>query len=232
VSDQEIRLQKLIADAGITSRRKAESLIVEGRVKVNGKIVRTLGSKINPEKDKVEVDGSPLSSKMTKLYIAFYKPRGVLSTMSDPAGRPSLGDIFKDSTTRLFHVGRLDKESEGLIILTNDGIWANRLIHPSNGVLKRYEVLLDEELSPSDLRRLEKGIRLPDGAVRVDRIVKRGPWVEMDIHEGRNQIIRRVFDSLGYEVIALKRTRIGSIHLGELPPGRWRNLSSVELINR
>ena len=230
MTDREIRLQKFIAEAGIASRRRAETLIVDGRVKVNGRVVRVLGTKIDPEKHKVEVDGSLITPKLSKLHIAFYKPRGILSTMSDPDGRPCLGDIFSDSSTRLFHVGRLDKESEGLILLTNDGEWANRLIHPSSGVLKRYEVRLDKELSVADLRSLEKGVRLSDGTVKADRVKRIGVIVEIDIHEGRNQIIRRLFESLGYEVLQLKRTRIGSIHLGELPVGKWRSLSNAELI--
>lgn len=230
MTDREIRLQKFIAEAGIASRRRAETLIVDGRVKVNGRVVRVLGTKIDPKKSKVEVDGSLISPKLSKLHIAFYKPRGILSTMSDPDGRPCLGDIFSDSSTRLFHVGRLDKESEGLILLTNDGEWANRLIHPSSGVLKRYEVRLDKELSVADLRSLEKGVRLSDGTVKADRVKRIGVIVEIDIHEGRNQIIRRLFESLGYEVLQLKRTRIGSIHLGELPVGKWRSLSNAELI--
>ena len=231
MSDREIRLQKFIADAGLASRRRAETFILDGRVTVNGRITRTLGTKIDPEKDKVQLDGSPIQSNITKTYIAFYKPTGILSTMSDPTGRPSLGDIFNDSSGRLFHVGRLDKESEGLILLTNDGEWANKLIHPSAGVVKRYEVWLDREMENSRLREIEKGVRLPDGLVKVDRVVRRGLVIEIDIHEGRNQIIRRLFESFGYEVLRLKRTRIGSIHLGELPVGKWRNLSSVEVLN-
>ncbi|MEY3705228.1 MAG: hypothetical protein RLY29_600 [Actinomycetota bacterium] len=232
MSDREIRLQKFIADAGLASRRRAEAFILDGRVTVNGRVTRTLGTKIDPENDKVQVDGSAIQVKITKTYIAFYKPKGILSTMSDPTGRPSLGDIFNDSSVRLFHVGRLDKESEGLILLTNDGEWANKLIHPSGGVVKRYEVWLDREMENSHLREIEKGVRLPDGLVKVDRVVKKGLVIEIDIHEGRNQIIRRLFESFGYEVLRLKRTRIGSIHLGELPVGKWRNLSSVEVLNR
>ena len=216
MSDREIRLQKFIADAGLASRRRAETFILDGRVTVNGRVIRTLGTKIDPEKDKVQVDGSPIQTNITKTYIAFYKPTGILSTMSDPTGRPSLGDIFNDSS----------------VLLTNDGEWANKLIHPSAGVVKRYEVWLDREMENSHLREIEKGVRLPDGLVKVDRLVRKGLVIEIDIHEGRNQIIRRLFESFGYEVLRLKRTRIDSIHLGELPVGKWRNLSDVEVLNR
>ena len=225
----EIRLQKFLADAGVASRRHSEKLILDGKVKVDGKIVRTLGKKIEPEKNKVQVEGRSIESKMTNLYIAFNKPRGILSTMSDPSNRPSLGDYFSSQNQRLFHVGRLDKESEGLILLTNDGEWANRVSHPSNQVKKRYFVITDRQLRGEEISRLEKGIRIESGVAKALRAKRVGDGIEIEIHEGRNQVIRKMLASLGVEVLLLRRTEIGRVKLGELPSGKWRYLSSVEL---
>jgi len=202
-----VRLQKFMADCGVASRRACEALIDEGRVKVNGKIVKTQGVKINPINTKVEVDNELISATKTKTYLAFNKPAGILSTMSDPEGRPSLQDFFGSWPDRLFHVGRLDKESEGLIILTNDGQWAHESTHPSFGVEKTYLVQTEEPISRSAFQNLMEGVELEDG-------------------------LRRMFDALGYPVERLIRTAIGSIKLGELPPGKWRSLNSVELVNR
>ena len=224
----EIRLQKFIADSGIASRRKSEELITSGRVKVNGRIVTVLGTKIDPIKHKVQVDNQTISAKTNKLYIAFYKPRGVLSTMSDDRGRPCLGDYFEEIGERLFHVGRLDKESEGLLLLTNDGNWANELAHPSKGVEKSYRVMVEESMTKEHLARLLKGIRLEDGLAKA-RSAKLIPGgFEITLHEGRNQIVRRMAAALGLNILALQRTRIGRIHLGELRNGKWRYLSVVE----
>ena len=231
MADQLIRLQKFLADAGVASRRNSEVLITEGRVKVNGKVVRELGSKIDPINAKVMVDGQPIQSKKTRTYIAFHKPRGVLSTMSDPEGRPCLGDYFPKDSTRLFHAGRLDKESEGLIILTDDGQWAQRLIHPRFEKLKRYQLRLNRELQAGDQRAIRSGVQLEDGLVQVKEVKSQGAEVAIGIIEGRNQILRRLFASLGYEVELLKRISIGSLKLGELPPGRFRHLSSDETAN-
>lgn len=220
-----------MADCGVASRRASEELIVEGRVKVNGKTCRELGTKINPIKDKVEVDSELLIVKTTKTYLAFHKPIGVLSTMSDPEGRENLSDYFKQWPERLFHVGRLDKESEGLIILTNDGAWAHEATHPSFGVKKTYLVLCEKEVNSSQIEALRKGVELEDGLAKPLEVVRRGAWVELVIHEGRNQIVRRMFEQLGNPVTRLVRTAIGSIKLGELPPGRWRALNEIEVVN-
>ena len=227
----EIRLQKFLADAGVASRRHSEKLILDGKVKVDGKIVRTLGTKIEPEKNKVQVEGRSIESKMTNLYIAFNKPRGILSTMSDPEGRASLAEFFGDWQDRLFHVGRLDKESEGLIILTNDGGWAHEATHPSFGVRKTYLVLCEKEVTSSMIESLKKGVQLEDGLAKPLEVHRRGAWVELVIHEGRNQIVRRIFEELGNPVVRLVRTAIGSIKLGELPAGRWRALNPQEIVN-
>jgi len=227
-----VRLQKFMADCGVASRRACEALIDEGRVKVNGKIVRTQGVKINPINTKVEVDNELISATKTKTYLAFNKPAGILSTMSDPEGRPSLQDFFGSWPDRLFHVGRLDKESEGLIILTNDGQWAHESTHPSFGVEKTYLVQTEEPISRSAFQNLMEGVELEDGLAKPISVARRGAMIEVVIHEGRNQIVRRMFDALGYPVERLIRTAIGSIKLGELPPGKWRSLNSVELVSR
>jgi len=227
-----VRLQKFMADCGVASRRACEALIDEGRVKVNGKIVKTQGVKIDPINTKVEVDNELITATKTKTYLAFNKPAGILSTMSDPEGRPSLQDFFGSWPDRLFHVGRLDKESEGLIILTNDGQWAHESTHPSFGVEKTYLVQSEEPISRSAFQNLMEGVELEDGLAKPISVARRGAMIEVVIHEGRNQIVRRMFDALGYPVERLIRTAIGSIKLGELPPGKWRSLNSVELVNR
>ena len=224
----ELRLSKFIADCGIASRRKAEELIADGRVTVNGKQIREQGIKINPIKDEVKVDGKLLELQKTKTYLAFHKPRGILSTMTDPEGRPCLGDFFDSREARLFHVGRLDKDSEGLILLINDCQWAQEMAHPSFEISKRYQVLLDRPLASSDFRKIRSGVELEDGMVKVKEASGQGRSVTLEIHEGRNQIIRRLMGELGYEVERLLRDRIGSISLGELPAGRWRHLNESE----
>ena len=227
-----IRLQKFMADCGVASRRACEVMISEGRVKVDGKTVKVQGLKIDPINTKVEVDNELISQKKTKTYLAFHKPQGVLSTMSDPEGRASLGDFFGVWPDRLFHVGRLDKESEGLIILTNDGQWAHESTHPSFGVEKTYLVQTDEPISRDAFQALVNGVELEDGLARPLSVARHGVMIEVVIHEGRNQIVRRMFDALGFPVERLIRTAIGSIKLGELPSGKWRSLNNTELINR
>jgi 23S rRNA pseudouridine2605 synthase len=224
----EVRLQKYLADAGVASRRACEELIVSGRVSVNGKIETKLGTKINPENAKVALDGKAIKQKITKTYIAFYKPRGVLSTMSDPSGRSSLSSFFSDWSERLFHVGRLDKESEGLILLTNDGDWAQKIAHPKFGLVKKYRVATDRALSAREIDQLKAGVKIESGVARAISAKRIPEGVEIAIHEGRNQIIRKMIEALGIEVLALIRTEIGSIKLGELKAGKWRYLSDVE----
>ena len=226
----EIRLQKYLADAGVASRRACEELIVSGRVLVNGKVVTKLGTKINPENAQVLLDGKAIKPKNTKTYIAFYKPRGVLSTMSDPSGRRSLSSFFSDWSERLFHVGRLDKESEGLILLTNDGDWAQKIAHPKFGLVKKYRVATDRALSAREIDQLKAGVKIENGVARAISAKRLPEGVEIAIHEGRNQIIRKMIEALGIEVLALIRTEIGSIKLGELKAGKWRYLSDVETL--
>ena len=233
----EVRLQKALADAGVASRRACEDLITAGRVSVNGVQVTLLGTKIDPENDELAVDGETIIGNKSKTYLAFNKPAGVLSTMSDPEGRPCLGDFFSDRKERLFHVGRLDKESEGLIVLTNDGEIAHRATHPSYGLIKRYLVEIEGHLSESQIRELKTGIRLEDGLARALEVnVLREPtpksaWVEMAIHEGRYHIVRRMFEELDLPVLRLIRTEFGPLNVGETKVGRWRHLNEGELEN-
>ena len=231
------RLQKVLADAGIASRRASEQLILDGRVSVDGQQILMLGTKIDPEISKVEVDGEMISAKKTNVYLAFHKPVGVLSTMTDPDGRPSLGDYFKERNERLFHVGRLDRESEGLILLTNDGDLSHRATHPSYGMVKRYIVELEGVLSKEQLQEICMGVVLEDGlarAIKIQTVREINPkhsWVEISIHEGRYHIVRRIFEHYEIPVLRLVRTDFGPIALAETGVGRYRKLNEVELIN-
>ena len=226
-----IRLNKYIADAGVTSRRGADSLIEAGRVKVNGKRITELGFKVD-EKSKVEVDGETISLATSKSYLALYKPRGVLSTMYDPDGRPSLAELMEFRKERLFHVGRLDKESEGLILLTNDGDITFRATHPSYGLEKTYLVNYEGELPRDAKAILTKGVELEDGIGRVIGYRELpNNWLELKIHEGRYHIIRRLMEAVGVEVIRLVRSQFGPIVLGDMKEGRWRDLNEVEVAN-
>ena len=229
------RLQKVLADAGIASRRASEKLILDGRVSVDGYQITELGTKVDPEISKVEVDGETIKISKTKIYLAFHKPIGILSTMTDPDGRPSLGDYFKERKERLFHVGRLDRESEGLILMTNDGDLAHRASHPSYGMVKKYLVEIESVLTREQISEMSKGIMLEDGLARaldirtVREISPKHSWVEISIHEGRNHIVRRMLDFYEIPVARLIRTEFGPILLAETGVGRYRNLNEVEL---
>jgi len=231
------RLNKIIADAGIASRRAADQLILEGRVSVDGEIIIELGGKYDPEINDVKVDGESLSINKSKTYLAFHKPAGIISTMSDPEGRANLGDYFKDRKDRLYHVGRLDKDSEGIILLTNDGDLAHRATHPSYGLEKRYLVEVEGEFNKHMSDQLLQGVRLEDGLARAMKVVharavsKNHHWVEITIHEGRFHIIRRLIESLGLKVLRLIRLDFGPINLGDMKPGRHRVLNSQEMTN-
>jgi 23S rRNA pseudouridine2605 synthase len=233
----QIRLNKIIADAGIASRRAADQLILEGRVSVDGQVVLELGNKFDPEISDIKVDGESLNVNKSKTYLAFHKPAGVISTMADPEGRSNLGDYFKDRKDRLYHVGRLDKDSEGLILLTNDGELAHRATHPSYGLEKRYLVEIEGEFNKQLSDQLLQGVRLEDGLARAVKVVharavsKNHHWVEITIHEGRYHIIRRLIESLGLKVMRLIRLDFGPITLGEMKPGRHRVLNSQEMTN-
>ncbi|GAA3861461.1 pseudouridine synthase [Tessaracoccus defluvii] len=229
-----VRLQKVLAAAGVASRRASEIMIDEGRVEVNGKIVTEQGRRVNPDRDQIRVDGSRIPPPRRHMYLVLNKPRGVISTMDDPEGRTTLADYLPRTKERLFHVGRLDTETEGLIILTNDGEFAHRLAHPSYEVRKSYHVQVAGVMDNRTLKRLEKGVTLDDGPVKPDKVklISRGQdrtLLQVSLHEGRNRIVRRMMDAVGHPVDRLARTAIGPVRLGNLPVGETRELSRDEL---
>ena len=234
-SDDEtsVRLQKVLARAGLGSRRACEELISAGRVLVNG-LPATLGARVDPARDVVRVDGAPIPTASGLIHLAVHKPPGMVSAMSTDDGRPCVGDLVRDHGTGLHHVGRLDADSEGLLIVTNDGALSHRLAHPSYGVPKRYLVELEGQLSRAASRALRDGVDLDDGRARADelQVVDATPGrtlVELVIHEGRNRIVRRMFDTLDLRVLRLLRVSVGPIRLGELKPGRTRHLNAGEV---
>ena len=233
-AEEGVRLQKVLASAGVASRRKAEELIRAGRVKVDGIVVREMGTRIDPENAVVHVDGNRITTRSDLVYLALNKERGVLSTMSDDQGRPHIGQMLADRSERLFHVGRLDMDSEGLLLLTNDGELAHRLTHPSYGVAKTYVAEVPGPI-PKDLgKRLRSGIELEDGPVAVDSfdvmdIHHNRAVVEVVLHEGRKHIVRRLLEAVDRPVSRLVRTRIGPVQLGHQRPGTLRKLNPVEV---
>ncbi|SKC70782.1 pseudouridine synthase [Krasilnikoviella flava] len=230
-----VRLQKVLAQAGLGSRRKCEELIAAGHVEVDGVLVTELGVRVDPAKAVVHVDGMRVQLDASKITIALNKPLGVVSTMSDPEGRPTLADLVKDRSERLFHVGRLDVDSEGLLLLTNDGELANRLAHPRYEIRKTYLVTVaGGEFYPRHGKQLTDGVELEDGLARADKVrvvdaVPGATMLEVVLHEGRNRIVRRMLDAVGFPVTRLVRTRIGPIALGDLRVGRSRVLGRTEL---
>lgn len=235
MSDQEgIRLQRVLAQAGVASRRAAEELIDEGRVEVDGKVVRVQGMRVDPERAVIHVDGMRVDTRSSQVHLALNKPAGVVSTMSDPEGRPSLGDYVRGRRERLFHVGRLDADTEGLILLTNDGELAHRLAHPSYNVPKTYVAVVAGSVARDVGKRLRAGVELEDGIAKADsfRLVTSQPGqslVEIVLHEGRKHIVRRMLAAAGNPVVRLTRTKIGPISLGELRVGKTRSLTRDEL---
>lgn len=228
------RLQKIIANAGLTSRRKAEEFIVEGLVTVNGRIVRELGTKADPDKDAIKVMGKLLQMPQSNTYVVLNKPVGYITSMSDPEGRPVVTDLLKGVKSRVYPVGRLDYDTEGLLILTNDGELANRLMHPSHEIPKTYLVKIKGALEDKEMEKLTKGVKLEDGitAPAVVRKLKKADansWIEMTIHEGRYHQVKRMVEKVGHSVIKLIRVRYGSIELGNVPPGQYRYLTHEEV---
>jgi len=228
------RLQKVLAAAGLGSRRACEELIARGRVSVDGQAVRELGTRVDPARQRVEVDGEPVNVVPDHVTLALNKPAGVLSTMADPEGRATVADYVAGRTERLFHVGRLDVETEGLLLLTNDGALANGLSHPSHEVPKTYVATVEGRVPQGLGKRLRAGIELEDGLAAVDsfRVLDATPaqtLVEIVLHSGRNRIVRRLLEAAGFPVARLVRTRIGPIALGDLKSGRTRVLSPVEV---
>jgi len=230
------RLQKILARAGLASRREAERWIVQGRITVNGAVVRKLGSQADPAKDSIKVDGKRVKPAVAPLYYAFHKPPAIITTLNDPEHRPDLTPFLErlGEKRRVFPVGRLDYNTTGLLLLTNDGALAMRLTHPRYGVKKLYQVKLSACPTEEGLAHLRKGIRLDDGVtaparVRVIEKLRKNAWIELEVHEGRKREVRRMFEALGYFVEKLIRIRFGPIVLGALPPGKLRPLSQVEV---
>lgn len=228
-------MQKVLAAAGVASRRVSEQLIVEGRVTVNGRVVDELGSRVDPAVDEVAVDGTAVQLDATRRYVMLNKPTGVVSSMSDDRGRRDLREFTADYDERLFNVGRLDAETSGLLVLTNDGALAHVLAHPSFGVEKTYLATVRGTVAPAVLRRLREGLELDDGPIAADRARLIGEpsrgrsIVELTLHSGRNRIVRRMMDAVGHPVIELVRRQFGPLHLGTLAMGATRDLSRVEL---
>ncbi len=231
---EQIRLQKVLAAAGLGSRRACEELIEAGRVEVNGERVSEQGRRVDPNSDEIRVDGSRVATKTDTVYLLFNKPLGCVSSMSDPEGRQCIGDFVEEFPQRLFHVGRLDIDTEGLLILTNDGDLAHRITHPSFGVSKVYVAEVPGPISRDLGRTLKRGIVLDDGPVKVDgfRVLDTAhgrAMVEVTLHEGRTHIVRRLLEAVGHPVSRLIRTDIGPVTTGNLIPGRLRHLTSHEI---
>ena len=228
-----VRLQKVLAAAGVASRRVCEQLIVDGKVTVNGKRVTELGTRINPEVDKVSVSGTPVQLDVSRVYLVLNKPVGVVSSMADENGRPDLSQ-FVAGYDRVFNVGRLDSETSGLIIMTNDGELAHKLAHPKFGVTKTYVAKVEGSADPALIHKLLSGFELEDGFIKADsaKLIQVGQTeslIEVVLHSGRNRIVRRMFEHLGHPVIGLVRKQFGPLHLGPLPMGRVRELSKIEV---
>ncbi len=218
-----VRLQKLLAMSGVASRRKCEELMLAGEVEVDGEVVTRLGTKVDPTRAVIRVEGRRLPPVSPHVYLVLNKPRGVVSTMSDPEGRRCLGDVVADRPERLFHVGRLDTDTSGLLLLTNDGDFAQRMAHPSYEVDKTYVAEVEGEVFPRTLKQLKEGVELDDGPVAVSSVrVVAG-------RHGRNRIVRRLLAHVGHPVKQLTRTRIGPVQLGRLGVGEIRDLTSDEL---
>lgn len=227
------RLQKILSDYGIASRRHAEELIKEGRVTVNGQIA-VIGQKADPEKDYIKVDGKLLVKPEPKVYYAFYKPRKVITSLLDPQERPTVKDFIRGIKFRVYPVGRLDFDSEGLLILTNDGEFAHKVMHPSSKIDKTYMVKVDGIVEKETIEKLRKGIKI-DGklavpvSVHLVKTLKANSWIRITLHEGRKRQIRKMLERVGHSVIKLIRIAIDGVRLGELKPGQFRPLTKEEL---
>jgi 23S rRNA pseudouridine2605 synthase len=228
------RLQKIIAAAGVSSRRVAEQMILEGRVTVNDGIIRQLGAKADIDADEIRVDGKLILPEMSKVYLMLHKPRGYVTTLHDPEGRAVVTDLLSGISERIFPVGRLDYNSEGLLLLTNDGDFSQRVQHPRFKIPKTYMVKIDGNLTKSEVRALSEGIRLPDGnfkpeSLQIERINRKSSWLGLTIAEGRNRLIRRGLESLGHPVVRLIRTAIADIRLDNMKTGTFRHLTKKEV---
>jgi len=228
------RLQKVLSQAGVASRRHAEIMMSRGRVRVNGEVVTEMGRRINPDTDIVSVDGAVISLHTDRVYVMLHKPAGVVSTMSDEKGRPDLASYEREIGQRVFNVGRLDAETTGLLLMTNDGEVANRVSHPSFDVSKVYTAVVTGDVQPSVIQQLLSGVALEDGLQKADKAKlldspRRGnSLVELTLHSGKNRIVRRMMEALGHPVQQLHRRQFGPLHLGGLAAGKWRELTRVE----
>ncbi len=234
VTEEGIRLQKVLAQAGMGSRRACEELIEHGRVEVNGVLVTAQGMRVDPLVDVIRVDGQRVVTDVDTVVLALNKPRGVITTMSDERGRTCVGDLVRERSEHLFHVGRLDADTEGLLLLTNDGDLANRLAHPSHEISKTYLATVSGRMPATALMALKRGITLDDGAAVADsahvvQVSGERTLVELTVHLGRNRIVRRMLDHVGYPVLDLVRTSIGPIQLGSQRPGSLRSIHGAEL---
>lgn len=228
-----VRLQKYLADAGVASRRASEQIITEGRVTVNGQVVRELGSRVDPAHDQVVVDGRPVRERR-KIYAALHKPGGLVCSRSDERGRPTIYQILPKEWSHLHSVGRLDYGTEGLLFLTNDGDFSLRLTHPRYGVIKKYRVNVEGRVEPEVLQRFVKGVFHRGERLKAHRAVlvaasNTQSVVELELTEGKNREVRRLFESQGITVRRLLRFQVGKIKLGELPVGKWRTLTEAEI---
>ena len=228
------RLQKILSRAGVASRRESETMITAGRVAVNGSVVTELGTRADAGKDRITLDGKPIRVKEERLYILLYKPAGYVTTLKDPEGRLVVTTLLKGITERVYPVGRLDYNTEGLLLLTNDGDWANGLAHPRHEVEKEYLVKVRGTPSKEQIRRLAEGIDLDEGrtapaTVALERESEKNSHLSVTIHEGRYRQVRRMCEAVGLTVAALKRVRYGFLRLGELKPGEFRLLTADEV---
>jgi len=229
-----VRLHKILADAGVASRRKGEDLILAGKVSVNNKVIRELGIMADPAYDRIRVDGKPLPKPSPKVYYLLYKPRGVITTLHDPEGRPIIKDLIPRVKAKIFPVGRLDYDAEGLLLLTNDGEVAMRLAHPRYRVPRTYLVKVKGVLSSEEMARLEKGVMLADGmspSLKVKPMgrLQKNSLLRVTLHEGRNRVIKRTFEAIQHPVVRLKRIGFASLTLEGLQPGEYRPLLSEEI---
>jgi pseudouridine synthase len=228
-----VRIQKYLSRAGAASRREAEALILQGRVRVNGEVIRTLGSRVRPGLDRVELDGRVVLEPGLR-WVLFHKPAGTLTTRKDPQGRPTVYGHLPQALRELRYVGRLDRDTEGLLLLTNDGDVLHRLTHPSHQVEREYEVWLDGIPDKGELQRLEAGVQLEDGEARATRVRilrrnRRGAVLTLVLREGRKREVRRMLEAVGYRVLRLRRLRFGPVRLGKLEVGAWRELETQEI---
>jgi 23S rRNA pseudouridine2605 synthase len=228
------RLQKVLAKAGVASRRKAEELIRQGKIRVDGRVVTEMGIKVDPEIQSVECEGTPLDSQEEKVYILLHKPVGYLSTVDDPQGRPIVTDLLKNTKERVYPVGRLDLDTEGALLLTNDGELAQRILHPSHEVNKTYVAKVKGSPGNKKLDALSKGIELEGrktwpANIEVLKSKAGSTTIQITIHEGRKRQVRKMFDAIGHPVMKLKRTAYGQLELGELGPGKYRFLTPADI---